>query len=103
MQKRFKIIACIECNRVYGAILTSSIDDENSCNPTSYYCFECAYSFVMTNEILGTNFCQNVAQFKKDCSVGLMSNQIQSNSHIKWHQVRLWMHRVRIWYENENK
>ncbi len=101
MEKIFKLITCTECHQVYGAVLIP--DNDEIPNSISYYCFDCAYSFAMVNEILETDFCQSVKQFKQDCSKETLWYEIQSNGHLLQSKIRLWMVTVRMWYENENK
>ena len=86
-------IRCKECGVIIGAYIYPSEHNTTRC-----YCFDCTYSFIMVNEVLGTKFSQSVKQFFSMCEItDYMDYLIQTGDS---HLVQ-WLHRIKLWHRNE--
>lgn len=86
-------IRCKECRTVVAAGLYPK-----SNSGAGVYCFNCAYSFTLVNDVLGTKFAQTPSQFLK-----VFEYESYTDYFLEWQSYKTvnWVSRIRQWYDKE--
>jgi len=87
-------IRCKECGVLIGTKIYPVLND----NCDTYYCFNCAFSFVMVNEVIGTKLAQSVQQFLQNCEV---KDYLDYQQQIYDGKHGTWLYRIRLWFRNK--